>query len=96
MPALSTEQTQKGPKRLFRLERIEPVEFLALNCLRFPTGGNAQNVPRRTAGVEFDRFKQARLSGIVLSNEEVQTAQSWEFEVAEKLETGNVEGWNHG
>jgi hypothetical protein len=93
---LAVEQIQDGAKRFFELERVEPVELFSLNCIRFPPRCNTENVPRGTAGIEFHRFQKTRFPGIVLSNEKVQASQSREVEFAKELESGDVEGWNHG
>jgi hypothetical protein len=93
---LAMEQVQERSKGFFHPGWIELVELLSFYSIRLPTGGNAQNVPWRTAGVELNGFQQTRLSGIVLPDKEVQTAQPGKFEIAEKFETGDVEGWNHG
>jgi hypothetical protein len=82
------EQIQKRSKRLLHFEWIKPVEFFSLHCIRLRAGRNAQNIPWRTTGVEFNGLQEAGLSSVVLANKEIQTAQFWEFEVSEKLEAG--------
>jgi hypothetical protein len=67
-----------------------------LHRIRFAARSHAKNAPGRAFGIEFDSFQQASLAGVVLPDKEIQTAQFGKFEVAEELESGDVEGWNHG